>query len=277
MFDSVRTCRSLVTDAPNLAPKIFGSCAIVGPGIYKDSAMGSSIDEHTTVIRLAGMPTEGHEVTLGAKTHVIFATGDQKAPEERFTPKSSPRDNSLPPHALSGASPGFDPELLWILEDESGATGGGRKKSEHNGRSVMWVNRPYPMSTLSNKDDPLRLFDVRLFASRVVGAIFSEEEDATKKNGWYDAEGNNRFMAQDHVALLLNVMYSGLCSSVHAYGFTHRPLRDGASVAEGYYEDNAATRLFHELGASRAAQSVLESALVRALMTHNGTICSYGA
>jgi hypothetical protein len=102
-------------------------------------------------------------------------------------------------------------------------------------------------------------------------------EDAAKADGWFNAAGNNRYVVQDHVALLLNVMYSGLCGSVHAYGFTHRPLRDGAAVAEGYYEDNAATRAFHELGARNYAHSIRESAVVRALMTHNGTICSYGA
>lgn len=269
-----------VSGAPDLAPKSLGSCAVVGPGIYKGSAMGPSIDQHTTVIRLAGMPTaKSNERALGSKTHVIFATGDQKAPDERFTPRVTPTDSAPPPNALSSAAPHFNPDLLWILEDQRSTLGGTYKLKEHNGRRVMWVNRPYPMSTLANVDDPMRLFDVRLFAARVVGAVFDEEETAggAKPNGWFDAKGNNRYLAQDHLALLLNVMYSGLCSAVHTYGFTHRPLAEGASVAQGYYEDNAATRAFHELGARNYAHSVRESAVVRALMTRNGTVCSYGA
>jgi len=266
-----------ISGAPDLAPKSLGSCAVVGPGVYKGAAMGPAIDQHTTVIRLAGMPTAGHAAALGTKTHVIFATGDQQSPDERFTPRATTSRASLPPNALSSTVDGFDPELLWIMEDHRGTLGGRYKLKEHNGRRVLWVNRPYPMSTLANANDPKRLFDVRLFASRVVGAVFDQSEDVTKVNGWFNAAGNNRFLAQDHVVLLLNVMYSGLCASVHTYGFSHRPLRKGAEVGEGYYEDNAATRAFHELGATNYAHSVREATLVRALMTRNGTICSYGA
>ena len=80
---------------------------------------------YTTVIRLAGMPTtKGNEQALGSKTHVIFATGDQKAPDERFTPKVTPTDASLPPNALSAAAPHFNPDLLWILEDQKSTLGG---------------------------------------------------------------------------------------------------------------------------------------------------------
>lgn len=44
----------------------------------------------------------------------------------------------------------------------------------------MVVNRPYPMSTLVNAADPTRLFDMRLFARRVVGAIFDMDEEDPK-------------------------------------------------------------------------------------------------
>ena len=36
-------------------------------------------------------------------------------------------------------------------------------------------------------------------------------------------------------------------------------------------------RGFHDLGAKYWAHSVRESVLFRSLMTHNGTICNYGA
>ena len=68
-----------ISGAPDLSPKSFGSCAVVGPGVYKGSGMGPAIDQHTTVMRLAAMPTSGREQELGSKTHVIFATGDQAA------------------------------------------------------------------------------------------------------------------------------------------------------------------------------------------------------
>ena len=55
-----------------------------------------------------------------------------------------------------------------------------------NGRRVMWVNRPYPMSTLANAEDPLRLFDVRLFAARVVGAVFDQAEVGLYKSSSVD-------------------------------------------------------------------------------------------
>ena len=93
------------------------------------------------------------------------------APEERFTPRADPAESvSAAPNALSAAHPHFTPDLLWILEDQKSTLGGTYKLKEHGGRRVMWVNRPYPMSTLANKDDPARLFDMRFFAKRVVGS-----------------------------------------------------------------------------------------------------------
>jgi hypothetical protein len=35
---------------------------------------------------------------------------------------------------------------------------------------------------------------------------------------WYGKAGGHPFQVQDHTALLLNMMYSGLCSTIHTYG-----------------------------------------------------------
>jgi hypothetical protein len=74
-------------------------------------------------------------------------------------------------------------------------------------------------------------------------------------------------------------MFSGLCESIHAYGFGYRPLNsedETLAVSQAYYDDNPATKAHFALLSDSWNTSKRDALLAKALMTNN-TICSYGA
>ena len=265
--------------ATSAKPQSFGTCAIVGPAIYKGMNMGPKIDQHDTVIRLASMPNEDFKNDLGAKTSVIYATGEQSKKEGSYTPFG-------PINSKTQVREGWVPDKFWIVEDEKHQDGELEGVSAHNGKPVLWVNRPFPSATKRNYDSDLQAFDFRFFANRVLAAAH-EKEDMSE--AWFtpgaDDDIPDTYKTQDHYALLFNVMFSGLCESIHTYGFGYRPLvHEGILDAEGiadvpknaYYAENPATRAHFALLSDAWNTAKRDTLIAKILMTNN-TICSFGA
>jgi hypothetical protein len=251
----------------------FGTCAIVGPAIYKGMNMGPKIDQHDTVIRLASMPNEKFKNDLGAKTSVIYATGEQTNADDSYTPFG-------PVNSKTAVRDGWVPDKFWIVEDEKHQEGELDGVNAHDGKPVLWVNRPFPSATKRNYDSDLQTFDFRFFVNRVLAAAH-EKEDMSE--AWFtlgaDDDIPDTYKTQDHYALLFNVMFSGLCESIHVYGFGYRPLNaddEASAVPQAYYDDNPATKAHFALLSDSWNTAKRDALLAKALMTNN-TICSYGA
>ena len=259
--------------AVSVKPQSFGTCAIVGPAIYKGMNMGPKIDQHDTVIRLASMPNEKFKNDLGAKTSVIYATGEQTNADDSYTPFG-------PVNSKTAVRDGWVPDKFWIVEDEKHQEGELDGVNAHDGKPVLWVNRPFPSATKRNYDSDLQTFDFRFFVNRVLAAAHEKEDMG---DAWFtlgaDDDIPDTYKTQDHYALLFNVMFSGLCESIHAYGFGYRPLNsedETLAVSQAYYDDNPATKAHFALLSDSWNTSKRDALLAKALMTNN-TICSYGA
>jgi len=259
--------------AVSVKTQSFGTCAIVGPAIYKGMNMGPKIDQHDTVIRLASMPNEKFKNDLGAKTSVIYATGEQTNADDSYTPFG-------PVNSKTAVRDGWVPDKFWIVEDEKHQEGELDGVNAHDGKPVLWVNRPFPSATKRNYDSDLQTFDFRFFVNRVLAAAH-EKEDMSE--AWFtlgaDDDIPDTYKTQDHYALLFNVMFSGLCESIHVYGFGYRPLNandEASAVPQAYYDDNPATKAHFALLTDSWNTAKRDALLAKALMTNN-TICSYGA
>ena len=204
--------------AASVNPQSFGTCAIVGPAIYKGMNMGPKIDQHDTVIRLASMPNEKFRNDLVAKTSVIYATGEQTNADDSYTPFG-------PVNSKTTVRDGWVPDKFWIVEDEKHQEGELDGVNAHDGKPVLWVNRPFPSATIRNYNSDLQTFDFRFFVNRVLAAAHEKEDPS---EAWFTLGADDAipdtYKTQDHYALLFNVMFSGLCESIHAYGFGYRPL-----------------------------------------------------
>ena len=259
--------------AASVNPQSFGTCAIVGPAIYKGMNMGPKIDQHDTVIRLASMPNEKFRNDLGAKTSVIYATGEQTNADDSYTPFG-------PVNSKTTVRDGWVPDKFWIVEDEKHQEGELDGVNAHDGKPVLWVNRPFPSATIRNYNSDLQTFDFRFFVNRVLAAAHEKEDPS---EAWFtlgtDDAIPDTYKTQDHYALLFNVMFSGLCESIHAYGFGYRPLNSDdqtTAVPEAYYDDNPATKAHFALLSDSWNTAKRDALIAKALMTNN-TICSYGA